>query len=322
MMVKTLDHLRRDWGLIGRMRGIGPLATEHIEPCGHAMPRPSAGDKIPAIVPARCQPGDIWRTGRHWLIVGDSTDPATIDTAMTLATSEGAVSSLLWDPLFDDTIPPPAWAAFIPYRFVFTNNHYIGAEIANWGPPTYVLVWDAGGVNTKAFDRARDEPLQSAKLCLYYGPQGAYNPNGDTWDRAVIHGQGRRGRAELADTFRLALSSMPEASRYQKPVDWVRRLIGTLAGTGVVIDPFCGTGTSMVAACQLGRSAVGIDLSPDVADLAIVRIEAWTGEPAIREATLNTPNIERVITGVRDRQERNRKQQYARTRMEQHFGGA
>jgi len=302
-------------GRVDVLRGVGPLASEHVESCGHAMPRPSAGDAILPIVPARCQLGDIWCTGRHWLIVGDSIDPVTIDAAITLATSEGEISALLWDPLFDDTIPPPAWAASIPYRFVFTNNHYVGAEIANWGAPTHVLVWDTGGVNTKGFDRTRDEPLQSAKFCLYYGPRDAYSANGDTWDRAVLHGQGRRGRAELADTFRLPLSWMPEASRYQKPVDWVRRLIGTLGGPGVVVDPFVGTGTSMIAACQLQRPSVGIEIDPEIADIALSRIETWTGEPATRETTLEMPDITRVIANVQDRHARKRAQAHAMSRM-------
>lgn len=319
MTMDTLDHLQRDWGLVHTRRGTGPLASEHVDPCGHAMPRPSAGDIIPAIIQPRCQPGDIWHTGSHWLIVGDSADPATIDTAMALATSEGAVSSLLWDPLFDDTIPPPAWSALIPYRFVFTNNHYIGAEIANWGPPAHVLVWDAGGVNTKAFDRARDEPLQSAKLCLYYGPLGAYDPNGDTWDRAVLHGQGRRGRAELADTFRLSLSSMPAASRYQKPVDWIRRLMGTLAGPGAVIDPFCGTGTSLVAACQLGRSSVGVEIDPDTADIALARIEAWTGQTATRVTTIDC-DIRRAVASEQDTHHKDRSRAYTMDRLAKRLG--
>ena len=41
---------------------------------------------------------------------------------------------------------------------------------------------------------------------------------------------------------------------------------------GVVLDPFCGSGTSGVAAVELGRRFIGIDLDPSAIDLAKARI--------------------------------------------------
>jgi site-specific DNA-methyltransferase (cytosine-N4-specific) len=43
---------------------------------------------------------------------------------------------------------------------------------------------------------------------------------------------------------------------------------------GVVCDPFSGTATTGVAALQLGRRYVGIDLNPAFHDLAIDRLTA------------------------------------------------
>lgn len=304
--------------LYAQHRGIGPLASEHVDPCGHAMPKPSAGDAIPERVAPRVQPGDVWRSDRLWLICGDSTDEGTIATALDLAGEIRRVAALMWDPLFDHAISPPEWARDIPSRFVFTNNHYVGGEIAQWGAPAHILTWDAGGVNVKRFGReTRDEPLQSAKLCLWYGRQGAYGPNGDRWDRAVMHGDGRRGRAELTDVYRLAISSLPAASRYQKPVDWVRRLIGCLSTDGVVLDPFAGTGTSLVAAQQLDRPAVGIEIDPATADIALTRMERWTGVPAQRERTATGI----VVDGNRDAAERRaRLTVHARRQLHRRFG--
>ena len=41
--------------------------------------------------------------------------------------------------------------------------------------------------------------------------------------------------------------------------------------TGVVLDPFAGSGTSLEAALGVGRHAIGIDLDPRNADLALER---------------------------------------------------
>ena len=48
----------------------------------------------------------------------------------------------------------------------------------------------------------------------------------------------------------------------QKPVALLERIITTSTARGdLVVDPFCGSGTTLVAAARLGRRAVGIDSS-------------------------------------------------------------
>ncbi len=57
----------------------------------------------------------------------------------------------------------------------------------------------------------------------------------------------------------------PERTGYptQKPVRLLERIIRSSSNEGdVVMDPFCGCGTTMVAAERLGRSWVGIDVEP------------------------------------------------------------
>jgi site-specific DNA-methyltransferase (cytosine-N4-specific) len=49
---------------------------------------------------------------------------------------------------------------------------------------------------------------------------------------------------------------------------------------GMVLDPFAGSGTTGLAAIQLGRRFTGIDLSPDFARLTAERLaRAANGNP-------------------------------------------
>jgi site-specific DNA-methyltransferase (cytosine-N4-specific) len=69
------------------------------------------------------------------------------------------------------------------------------------------------------------------------------------------------------------------------PIDLPTRCIaaGCKPG-GIVLDPFCGTGTTGIAALALGRQFTGIELSPAFASLAAERLqhtaETVTGEGA------------------------------------------
>lgn len=59
---------------------------------------------------------------------------------------------------------------------------------------------------------------------------------------------------------------------WQKPDELARRIITHASKPGdLVVDPFCGTGTFLLAAAKLGRKARGADNDPTMLDLAIER---------------------------------------------------
>jgi site-specific DNA-methyltransferase (adenine-specific) len=82
-----------------------------------------------------------------------------------------------------------------------------------------------------------------------------YHPNGskptDVWD---IIPEDTQGRESHFAPFPVDLCRLP--------------ILATCPVGGVVLDPFCGTGTALVAARNLGRKAVGIDISGQYLELA------------------------------------------------------
>ena len=69
-----------------------------------------------------------------------------------------------------------------------------------------------------------------------------------------------------------------------KPLSLMRELIEQFTDPDdVVLDPFCGSGTTLVAARDLGRRAIGIELSAAYAALAVERLRYGTrGAGAVR----------------------------------------
>lgn len=89
-------------------------------------------------------------------------------------------------------------------------------------------------------------------------------------DHAVAANE--RGR-NPGDVWAIATTPLPDAHFAAFPVELPRRCIaaGCRPG-GVVLDPFSGAGTTAIAAQQLGRRAVGIDINAKYHDIALKRM--------------------------------------------------
>lgn len=75
----------------------------------------------------------------------------------------------------------------------------------------------------------------------------------------------------------------------QKPVECMRRPIVNNSAPGEgVYDPFCGSGTTIIAAEMTGRSCIAIELLPAYVDVGVLRWQAFVGGEAVLEATGRT----------------------------------
>ena len=69
-----------------------------------------------------------------------------------------------------------------------------------------------------------------------------------------------------------------------KPVALFSYLMGnSTAPQGLAYDPFLGSGTTLIAAEQLGRTCYGMEISPAYCDVIVKRWETLTGQKATRE---------------------------------------
>jgi site-specific DNA-methyltransferase (adenine-specific) len=94
---------------------------------------------------------------------------------------------------------------------------------------------------------------------------GLFDPSGDAWH--VRH---------LAGTFGERVEHV-----CQMPVEVFERAIkATTNPGGLVIDPFAGTGTTLVAARDLGRRYLGVELCEETAELARRRLAETPEETA------------------------------------------
>lgn len=128
-------------------------------------------------------------------------------------------------------------------------------NIHRYPPPTWTLCWfDPGGVGSGPWGFCTWQPI------LVYGK-----------DPYLSQGLGRR-----PDGLELMQRGDPDRELGHpcpKPVGVLRWLIQrTTLPTDVILDPFAGSGTTLRAAKDLGRRAIGIELEERFCEIAVRRV--------------------------------------------------
>jgi DNA modification methylase len=98
------------------------------------------------------------------------------------------------------------------------------------------------------------------------------SPGGKNWDDVwgVTRKDGSGAIPRVCGTHKERIPGFPT----QLPLALLRPIIGCASNPGdLVIDPFCGSATTGVAATELGRSFIGIEKQPRMVELARRRLQ-------------------------------------------------
>ena len=256
------------------------------------------------------QPGDLWLLGEHRVLCGDSTKAEDVERLMAGAKADlcftsppygaGNVAKLRdhyvrgsakresfydqheddpdsWPSLMAgwyDTFRPVSECVVCNVQMLADNKRSLVAWLAERaGDLCDVIVWD----KVNAAPQMQANVLSNAfEFCFVFGGNAT---------RAIpfadFHGTlsnvlrlDPRGKNDHADKHRAVF-----------PLELPAWFIQTLCRQArSVVDPFCGTGTTLIAAEQLGRKCYGMEISPAYCDVIVKRWETLTG----KTATLST----------------------------------
>ena len=244
------------------------------------------------------RPGDLWRLGPHRLLCGD----ATTAEAYAALLSDGERADMVFtDPPYNvNYANSPKDKLRGKDRAILNDN--LGDAFADFlRAALALLVARCRGAIYVAMSSSELDALQAA-----------FRAAGGHWSTFVIWAKHTftLGRADYQRQYEPILYGWPEgAERHwcgdrdqsdvwqikkpqrndlhptMKPVELVERAIRNSSRPGqVVLDPFAGSGTTLIAAEKTGRVARLMELDPKYVDVIVRRWQDWTGQEATRAA--------------------------------------
>ena len=158
-------------------------------------------------------------------------------------------------------------------------------------PNAVAFVWFAGRYAAPVFAAIESGGLTPRALIVWnkihahYGAwMSNYMPKHEPCVYAVRGAAKFVGPTNEVTVWDIDQPSMNEHHPTQKPLECMGRAIRNHA-LGLVLDPFLGSGTTLIAAEQLGRKCFGLELSPAYCDVIVNRWQKLTGEKAVNEKT-------------------------------------
>lgn len=270
---------------LAEREGLFDEEPEETEPAEESLP---AAPEEPIT-----QPGDIWQLGDHRLMCGDSTDPAHIRKLL-----DGQLADLwLTDPPYNVAYVGKTKDALTidndemedeSFRLFLAASYRAAFENMREGAAFYIWHADSEGFNFRQALRdigeAEEQTLIWHKNVMVMGRQDyhwkhepcLYGWKGNT----APHWMPGERPSSVLEFDRPSRSSEHPT---MKPVPLFEYQIGiSTPPQGIVLDSFSGSGTTIIAAERLGRTAYGMELSPTFCDVIVARWEKESGREAKR----------------------------------------
>jgi DNA modification methylase len=242
--------------------------------------------------------GDVWLLGEHKLLCGD-------------ATKAQDYAALLGDELVDMTFTDP------PYNVNYANS----AKDKLRGKNRAILNDNLGEGFGQFLHDACSNILACTKGAVYVAMssseldalQSAFRRAGGRWSTFIIWAKNTftLGRADYqrqyepilygwrdgadhfwcgdrdqGDVWQIKKPQKNDLHPTMKPVELVERAVkNSSKSRDLVLDPFGGSGSTLIACEKTGRRARLIELDPKYVDVIVRRWQDWTGKTAVHAAT-------------------------------------
>lgn len=241
------------------------------------------------------RPGDLWRIGRHRLLCGDATSSADVTRLLAGVQPHLMVTDPPYGVNYD-----PSWRNDAGVSTTIRTGKVANDDRADWHaawalfPGDVAYIWHAG-VHARTVIESLEaagfivrSQIVWAKPRLVLG-RGDYHWQHEPCLYAVRKGATGHWQGARDQTTLWAIGSGPEdlatVHGTQKPVECMRRpMLNNSEAGDAIYEPFCGSGTAIIAAETSGRVCLAMEIDPAYCDVTLLRWEAMTGESAVLDS--------------------------------------
>jgi DNA modification methylase len=238
--------------------------------------------------------GDVWLLGKHRLLCGDSTRAEDVERVLSGVKPHLCISDPPYGVSYD-----PSWRDKLDTGADLARGKVLNDDRADWReawalfPGDVIYVWHGAlhaalvAESLEASGFAIRSQIIWDKTRLVIG-RGDYHWQHEPAWYAVRKGRKGHWSGDRKQTTVWAIPHRKSDSGHgtQKPVECMKRPIENNSSPGqAVYEPFCGSGTTIIAAEMTGRWCHAIELDPVYVDVAVARWQAFTGETARLDGT-------------------------------------
>lgn len=233
--------------------------------------------------------GDIWQLGKHRVICGDSTKSESYDQLLGDKKANLVVTDLPYNvdveetagKILNDNMSDGDFYQFLLSMFTQVENHM------ETDASVYVFHADTEGLNfRKAF---KDAGFYLSGCCIWKKNSLVLGRSPYQWQHEpCLYGWKKKGKHQwFSDRKQTTIweYDRPKSSKdhpTMKPIQLMAYPIqnSSMRGT-VVLDPFLGSGSTLIAADQTGRVCYGIELDEKFVDVIVKRYIEVTGDTEV-----------------------------------------
>ena len=253
-------------------------------------------DEIPEVEEAITKSGDIWLLGEHRVLCGDATKKEDVDILM-----EGQKADMVFtDPPYalfgnstgvtgitDDKMVRPFFRDVFNVCRNYTKLYSHIYVCCDWHSafslegvareqkltPKNLCIWDKGDGGVGAMYQ------QCYEMVWFFANSPIFNKT--TGGKKI--GNGERTVNGKPNIWRFNRANKNRKHTAQKPVEMMESAINNSSDIGgTCIDPFLGSGSTLIACEKTNRKCYGMEIDPHYCDVIVKRWEEFTGNKAER----------------------------------------
>jgi len=254
-------------------------------------------DELPQNIESKAKLGDLFELGRHRLLCGDCTIAENVQKLI-----QNDISKLMiTDPPYGVNYDPEwrdGYGLNLGNRrkgIVNNDNIYDWSIIYDLFKPQIVYIWHSGKFTSFVAEGLINSDYDLISQIIWYKQHFVLSRGDYHWQHEPCwyavkkkcnhNWQGARDQATIWEIKNNNFGNPHREESWdhstQKPMECMAKpILNNSKKDEIIVDPFLGTGTTLIAAEQLNRICYGMEIEPNYVDIIIARWEQFTGQTA------------------------------------------